>query len=72
MKNAIRLVGAVGIAFTLMGCSSDYVIATKDGNIILTEGKPELDSNTGLLSYEDAQGNERQINNDQVSQIMKR
>lgn len=72
MKNAIRLVGAVSIAFTLMGCSSDYVIATKDGNIILTEGKPELDSNTGLLSYEDAQGNERQINNDQVSQIMKR
>ncbi|KAB7895476.1 hypothetical protein ASE93_21310 [Serratia sp. Leaf50] len=72
MKNSFKLVSAIALVFTLAGCASDYVIATKDGNMILTEGKPKLDKSTGLLSYEDAQGNERQINNDQVTQVMKR
>lgn len=72
MKNAVKIVGAMALALALAGCSSDYVMATKDGNMILTNGKPELDKSTGLLSYVDQQGNHRQINNNQVSEIMER
>ncbi|EIC84265.1 YgdI/YgdR family lipoprotein [Serratia sp. M24T3] len=72
MKNAVKIVSTIALAFILAGCSSDYVMATKDGDMILTNGKPELDKSTGLLSYEDQQGNHRQINNDQVTEIMER
>ena len=61
-----------GRAFAVSGCSSDYVMATKDGRMILTDGKPTVDDDTGLISYEDQQGNKMQINRDDVSQIIKR
>lgn len=54
------------------GCSSDYVMATKDGRMILTDGKPEIDDDTRLVSYHDQQGNAMQINRDDVSQIIER
>ncbi|RYJ18187.1 YgdI/YgdR family lipoprotein [Rahnella variigena] len=72
MKKTLMMTGAALLVFTLAGCASDYVISTKDGSMILTDGKPKLDKSTGLLSYTDEQGNERQINNDNVSQVMKR
>lgn len=65
-------ISAVGIAVAVSGCSSDYVMATKDGRMILTEGKPEIDDDTGLVSYRDIQGNRMQINRDDVSQIIER
>ncbi|MDQ5892706.1 MAG: hypothetical protein QG613_1577, partial [Pseudomonadota bacterium] len=49
MKMAITL----ALLFTLAGCSSDYVMATKEGQMLLTQGKPVLDKDTGLLSYTD-------------------
>lgn len=48
MKKWAVLVSAVGLAFAVSGCSSDYVMATKDGRMILTDGKPEVDDDTGL------------------------
>lgn len=47
-------------------------MATKDGRMILTDGKPEIDDDTGLVSYHDQQGNAMQINRDEVSQIIER
>lgn len=47
-------------------------MATKDGRMILTDGKPQVDDDTGLVSYTDSQGNEMQINRDEVSQIIER
>ena len=72
MKKMLMMTSAALLVFGLAGCASDYVISTKDGNMILTDGKPKLDKPTGLLSYTDEQGNERQINNDNVSQVMER
>ncbi|MGY2797260.1 hypothetical protein ACVWV0_001436 [Ewingella americana] len=72
MKKSLMIISAALMVVGLAGCASDYVISTKDGNMILTDGKPKLDKSTGLLSYTDDQGNERQINNDDVSQVMKR
>ncbi|WP_459175980.1 YgdI/YgdR family lipoprotein [Ewingella americana] len=72
MKKGLLMISAALIVVSLAGCASNYVISTKDGSMILTDGKPTLDKSTGLLSYTDEQGNERQINNDNVSQVMKR
>ena len=40
MKKWVMAVSALVMAAGLAGCSSDYVMATKDGNMILTQGKP--------------------------------
>ncbi|MCV2533529.1 YgdI/YgdR family lipoprotein [Enterobacter wuhouensis] len=72
MKKWAVLISAVGLAFAVSGCSSDYVMSTKDGRMILTDGKPEVDDDTGLVSYRDREGNNMQINRDEVSQIIER
>ena len=72
MKKWAVIISAVGLAFAVSGCSSDYVMSTKDGRMILTDGKPEVDDDTGLGSYRDREGNQRQINRDEVSQIIER
>ena len=43
MKKWAVIISAVGLAFAVSGCSSDYVMATKDGRMILTDGKPEIE-----------------------------
>ncbi|HBV38386.1 MAG TPA: YgdI/YgdR family lipoprotein [Erwinia sp.] len=64
---------AVLILATLLGgCSSDYVMATKEGKMIMTQGKPEIDKDTGLVKYTDRSGHELQINGDEVSSIVER
>jgi len=63
---------AVSIMLLLSGCSSNYVMATKDGHMISTDGKPEIDKDTGLVKYTDQAGNELQINGDEVSSIIER
>ena len=72
MKKWAVLVSAVGLAFAVSGCSSDYGMATNDGRMSLTDGKPEVDDDTGLVSYHDQAGNKMQINRDEVSQIIER
>ncbi|ATW91718.1 YgdI/YgdR family lipoprotein [Enterobacter hormaechei] len=72
MKKWAVIISAVGLAFAVSGCSSDYVMSTKDGHMILTDGKPEVDDDTGLVSYRDREGNQMQINRDEVSQIIER
>lgn len=72
MKKWAVIISAVGLAFTVSGCSSNYVMATKDGRMILTDGKPKIDDDTGLVSYRDPQGNQMQINRDDISQIIER
>ena len=72
MKKWAVIISAVGLAFAVSGCSSDYVMSTKDGRMILTDGKPEVDDDTALVSYRDREGNQMQINRDEVSQIIER
>ena len=63
---------ALMLATLVSGCSSDYVIATKEGKMIMTQGKPEVDKETGLVKYTDRSGHEIQINGDDVSSIVER
>ncbi|ADP11535.1 Uncharacterized lipoprotein ygdR precursor [Erwinia sp. Ejp617] len=62
----------LGIAVMISGCSSDYVMATKDGTMIMTDGKPQIDKETGLVKYTDQSGHELQINGDEVSSMVER
>ena len=68
MFGAVTLV----LATLISGCSSDYVMATRDGKMIMTQGKPEIDKDTGLVKYTDNTGHELQINGDDVSSIVER
>ncbi|MBK4726853.1 MULTISPECIES: YgdI/YgdR family lipoprotein [Erwiniaceae] len=62
----------LGMAVLASGCSSNYVMATKDGKMIMTDGKPQIDKETGLVKYTDDSGHELQINGDDVSSIVER
>ncbi|MFP2241367.1 putative lipoprotein YgdR precursor [compost metagenome] len=64
------LIGAAII--TVTGCSSDYVMSTKSGELIVTHGKPEIDRNTGMTRYTDEQGDDRQINTNEVVQMIQK
>ncbi|MCG8707275.1 YgdI/YgdR family lipoprotein [Brenneria sp. 4F2] len=72
MKVRMKIAITLALLFTLCGCASNYVIATKEGQMLLTHGKPTLDKDTGMIGYIDEAGNEKQINNDRVSQIIER
>ncbi len=61
------------LCFTLLaGCSSEYIIATTDGQLFTSEGKPKLDSDTGMMRFEDKEGRKQQIPADTVKQILER
>jgi len=72
MKGLATTAGLMLAALLLNGCSSDYVMATKDGQMIMTQGKPAIDKETGLVEYTDQQGHVMQINGDEVSTIIER
>ncbi|EMF0719144.1 YgdI/YgdR family lipoprotein [Citrobacter sp. Marseille-Q6884] len=56
--------------FTVAGCSSNQAVKTTDGKTIVTNGKPQVDDDTGLVSYENAEtGKTEQINRDQVKNM---
>ncbi len=56
--------------FTVAGCSSNQAVRTTDGRTIVTDGKPKVDDDTGLVSYKNAEtGQTEQINRDQVKNM---
>ncbi|MCF3656495.1 YgdI/YgdR family lipoprotein [Salmonella enterica subsp. enterica serovar Weltevreden] len=52
-------------------CTTNYVMTTKNGQTIVTQGKPQLDKETGMTSYTDQEGNQREINSNDVAQLIK-
>lgn len=69
-KNLIAAsLAAVSILF-VVGCASNQAIKTTDGKTIVTDGKPQVDDDTGLVSYKNAEtGQTEQINRDQVKNM---
>lgn len=75
MKLQTQLAGALLAAcctLGLAGCANEYIIATTDGRMITTNEKPQLDSETGMLHYEDAEGRDQQIKQADVKQMIER
>lgn len=69
-KLLISSIFAAATLFTVAGCSSNQAVKTTDGKTIVTDGKPEVDSDTGLVSYKNAEtGKTEQINRDQVKDM---
>lgn len=68
MKAVMMLVCLLGLA----GCSSQYIMSSKDGKMIATDSKPRLDESTGMYRYYDEEGREVMIKKDDVTQIMER
>ncbi|MBJ3813490.1 YgdI/YgdR family lipoprotein [Shimwellia pseudoproteus] len=63
------MLAAASLLF-VAGCSSNQTLKTTDGKTIVTDGKPRLDDDTGLVSYENAEtGRTEQINRDQVKSM---
>ena len=59
-------------AFTLAGCSSEYIITTTDGQMLTSDGKPELDKDTGMIEFTDSEGRKQQIPQNNVKQMLER
>ena len=57
------------LTLVLVGCSSNYVLHTNDGRTIVTQGKPNVDKDTGMISYKDSTGVKQQINQSEVSTL---
>lgn len=67
-----QLIMILVCALALAGCSSQYIMSTKDGKMITTDSKPKLDESTGMYRYYDTEGREVMIKKDDVTQIMER
>ena len=69
-KLLIASIFAAATVFTLAGCSSNQAVRTTDGRTFVTDGKPQVDDDTGLVSYKNAEtGQTEQINRDQVKNM---
>ncbi|MBU4681929.1 YgdI/YgdR family lipoprotein [Cedecea davisae] len=61
---------AAATLMTVAGCSSNQAVKTSEGKTIVTDGKPQVDKDTGLVSYKNAEtGKTEQINRDQVKEM---
>lgn len=72
MRNKILVASALAATAVLFvaGCSSNQSLKTTDGRTIVTDGKPQVDSDTGMVSYKNAAtGRIEQINRDQVKSM---
>ena len=70
MNKTAAIISACVLTLGLSACSSNYVMHTNDGRTIVTDGKPQVDDDTGLVSYKNAQtGKTEQINRDQVKDM---
>ena len=72
MKKLVAVMSLALVTLTVAGCSSDYVLHKKNGEMIITHGKPEVDDDNGLITYEDVAGNEHAINRDQIIQMIEK
>ncbi len=70
MKKPIAAAFVVSaLMFTLVGCSSNYVLHTNDGRTLVAQGKPSVDDDTGMMVYKDSNGNKQQINRSDVKDM---
>ncbi|OSN03723.1 YgdI/YgdR family lipoprotein [Lonsdalea iberica] len=72
MQPIMKSLLALSVITLLAGCSSHYVVATKEGQVLLTKGKPQVDESTGLMIFTDEDGHKHAIDNNDISQVVER
>ncbi|EBM3816770.1 YgdI/YgdR family lipoprotein [Salmonella enterica] len=56
------------LSLSVLGCTTTYTMTTRTGEIIETQGKPEVDTATGMTKYADAYGYHRVIKTSEIVQ----
>lgn len=69
MKNLTYIAGILAAGLLLAGCSSDHILQMKDGSTVVVQGKPRLDSATGMVIYTDENGQQQAVNQDQIKEM---
>jgi len=70
MKKSVGVLSAIALTLLLAGCAhNNYAMHTNDGRTIVSEGKPKVDDQTGLISYLDANGTKQQINRSDIKEM---
>lgn len=67
----VATLGLLGL-FILAGCGNDYLVRTSDGQIMEAEDKPQIDEDTGMIEFEDANDRDRQMQPESVEEIIER
>ncbi|EMH4163689.1 YgdI/YgdR family lipoprotein [Pluralibacter gergoviae] len=71
MKKTAAIISVCLFTLALSACSSsNYALHTTDGRTIVSDGKPQTDNDTGMISYKDANGNKQQINRSDVKEMV--
>ncbi|WP_025121968.1 MULTISPECIES: YgdI/YgdR family lipoprotein [unclassified Serratia (in: enterobacteria)] len=71
MKKLIFL-PLIFLTLALAGCTSDYIITTKSGDILQAHGEPDTDRDSGMTSYTGMNGDYHLINTNDISGIVKK
>jgi hypothetical protein len=73
MNVHVSSLAAVMLASLLSACSTtEYIMSTTEGRLIVSSGRPDLDDKTGTYTYKDANGKESTIPKAAIVQIMER
>jgi hypothetical protein len=69
MKKFSYIAGILAGGLLLAGCSSDHILQMKDGSTVVVQGKPKVDSATGMVIYTDENGQQQAVNQDQIKEM---
>lgn len=69
MKKSFCIAGILVGGLLLAGCSSDHVLQMKDGSTVVVQGKPKVDSATGMVIYTDENGQQQAVNQEQIKEM---
>lgn len=72
MRTVVAAVAAVAVVLLAACSTTQYIVGTKTGQLLISYGEPKLDKNSNTYKIWDADGKERTINATDVSQIMER
>ncbi|WP_374509996.1 YgdI/YgdR family lipoprotein [Niveibacterium sp.] len=70
---SMAVVTAVALSLGLAACGgSQYILSTKEGRMLVSDGKPQLDEKSGMYKLKDADGKATMVPKDDIVQIMER
>jgi hypothetical protein len=72
MRTFTGLAAIIAVALLAACGTTQYVIGTKTGQLIVADGAPELDRQTNMYRYRDSNGKAMTINAAEVTQIIER
>lgn len=72
MKKIAMFAASAALVTLLSACSSDYVMTTNSGEVLISQGKPVLDEETGMMSYTDQGGDQRQVRSEDIKEMVEK